>query len=191
MLCGKQTASSPVTERPVCVQTLWSLSYTHSPINTHTHTNHVNLGKSEWLKWEITLVFIRQRRTQQCGNGQVCIKGLFKTLKHPFTTLGMGDLIHEFCFCHSKYLLRAKQTKQRGQNTGPMYAIYFYCNWHQAHTCWNELDLQSFQLFTFSLERYKFVNANSLYSVCTPTYSVNKAIVWFFESVKCQGVQIQ
>lgn len=37
-LCGKQAASLPVTERPVCANTLESLSYTHHPINTHTNS---------------------------------------------------------------------------------------------------------------------------------------------------------
>lgn len=45
-LCGKQAASLPLTEQPVCAQTLWRVSLSHTK-NTHTYT-HTHTYTSHW-----------------------------------------------------------------------------------------------------------------------------------------------
>lgn len=50
-LCGKQAASLPLTEQPVCAQTLWRVSLSHTVLKIHihtpTHTRTLVIGKSE------------------------------------------------------------------------------------------------------------------------------------------------
>lgn len=108
-----------------------------------------------------------------------------------------------------------KQSNYREQNRLGLGAtqaqclqVYSYCNCNQSHTPCPRIPTPTFLIFneghgaevswtpkvcssTVRLERKKFVSANSLQSLYPPTYSVNKAMVWFFESVKRRGVQIQ
>lgn len=99
----------------LCVQTLGRVSLTHTVLKIHTETftwtwvNQSDLRGS----FPAALVFIGQWRTKQCGNGQVCIKELFKTLKHPYTAFaclshfhkreGLGDLFCDFCSPQRNY----------------------------------------------------------------------------------------
>lgn len=117
----RQAGCLIASDRAACVCKHSGESLLHTPSYKYTHT-HTNSQTFTWTwvnqsdlrgSFPAAIVFIGQWRTKQCGNGQVCIKELFKTLKHPYTAFarlsqfhkreGLGDLFCDFCSPQTNY----------------------------------------------------------------------------------------